>query len=64
MVTALSRAQNVLAGGMTAPLQYVHPVKGYAGITRIFNDRVLLMRIENGKLVPIGGRVQWVSPLS
>ena len=63
MVTALSRAQNVLAGGMTAPLQYVHPVKGYAGITRIFNDRVLLMRIENGKLVPIGGHVQWVSPL-
>jgi len=39
-------------------------VKGYAGITRIFNDKVLLMRIENGKLVPIGGRVQWVSPLS
>ena len=64
MVTALSKAQNVQAGGMTAPLQYVHPVKGYAGITRIFNDKVLLMRIENGKLVPIGGRVQWVSPLS
>lgn len=64
METALSKALNVQAGGMSAPLQFVHPVKGYAGITRIFNDRVLLMRIENGKLVPISGRVQWVRPLS
>jgi len=64
MAAALSRAQNVPAGGMSAPLQFVHPVTGYAGITRIFNDKVLLMKIENGRLVPIGGRVQWVSPLS
>jgi ABC-type branched-subunit amino acid transport system substrate-binding protein len=63
MQAALSKAQNVQAGGMSAPLQFVHPVTGYAGINRIFNDKVLLMRIENGKLVPIGGRVQWVSPL-
>ena len=64
MEAALSRAQNVPAGAMSAPLQFVHPVTGYAGITRIFNDKVLLMKIENGRLVPIGGRVQWVSPLS
>ena len=64
MQAALSKAQNVQAGGMSAPLQFVHPVKGYPGITRIFNDKVLLMRIENGKLVPLSGRVQWVSPLS
>jgi branched-chain amino acid transport system substrate-binding protein len=63
MQAALSKAQNVQAAGMSAPLQFVHPVTGYAGITRIFNDKVLLMRIENGKLVPIDGRVQWVSPL-
>lgn len=63
MEAALSRAQNVQAGGMTAPLQFVHAVSGYPGITRIFNDKVLLMRIENGRLVPLGKRVQWVSPL-
>jgi branched-chain amino acid transport system substrate-binding protein len=63
MEAALSKAQDVQAGGMSAPLQFVHPVKGYPGITRIFNDKVLLMRIENGKLVPLYGRVQWVSPL-
>jgi branched-chain amino acid transport system substrate-binding protein len=61
--TALSHAQNVQAGGMSAPLQFVHLVGGYPGITRIFNDKVLLMRIENGRLVPLTGRVQWVSPL-
>ena len=64
MEAALSRVRNMQAGGMSAPLQFVHAVRGYAAITRIFNDKVLLMRIENGKLVPIGGRVQWVSPLS
>jgi branched-chain amino acid transport system substrate-binding protein len=63
MQVALSKAQNVQAGGMSAPLQFVHPVRGYPGITRIFNDKVLMMRIENGKLVPINDQVQWVSPL-
>jgi branched-chain amino acid transport system substrate-binding protein len=64
MQAALSKAQNVPAGGMSAPLQFVHPVTGYPGATRIFNDRVLMMRIEGGKLVPLSGRVQWVRPLS
>ena len=63
MEKALSYAQNVQAGGMSAPLQFVHPVGSYPGITRIFNDKVLLMQIENGKLVPLAGRVRWVSPL-